>query len=548
MAEEVKIKEFKGEIVAQIPYSLIDKVRELKLGRWEPRWKCWRFPFGAFAANKLYQTFKPHLTLFDDTLKELVQDFENAHKYKAGEAVASDSIPGLKSKLWLHQAIAYAFASNIPAAPLICDMGTGKSLMAIATTLSREHDMTLIVCPKSVLDVWPSEFDKHVSKQFRVSAPRKGTCRKRVSNAKKDLEIAKATKTPFALLVNYESFWRADFLKFITSHEWNMIIYDEIHRLKDPSGKAAKAAHKLVDYSTYRLGLTGTVMPHTFMDVFSQYKALDPSVFGKSFTSFRKKYAEMGGFGGKEVLGPKNEEELHEKIHSIAVQIGNEVLDLPDAVHTRRYCELSDTTRSVYSKLDSALYAEVEEGEITVANAMVKVLRLQQLTSGHLKDDDGEVFEYGGEKRALLDEILQEINKDEPVVIFCRFVHDITNIKKVCAHQGRSCAELSGSANQLKQWQNGEYNVLAANVRSGKEGIDLTRAAYCLYYSIGHSLGDYEQSLKRTHRPGQTRTVRYYHLLAKDTVDEKVYAALKDRKEVVEYIMNGIKEGARNGR
>jgi SNF2 family DNA or RNA helicase len=104
----------------------------------------------------------------------------------------------------------------------------------------------------------------------------------------------------------------------------------------------------------------------------------------------------------------------------------------------------------------------------------------------------------------------------------------------------RDSLELSGSVRQLEQWQAGEAPVLAVQIQSGGTGVDLTRAAYCVYLSTGFSLGDYEQSLARVHRPGQDRTVFYYHIVAKDTVDEKVYAALRARKKVVEAILDEV--------
>jgi SNF2 family DNA or RNA helicase len=95
----------------------------------------------------------------------------------------------------------------------------------------------------------------------------------------------------------------------------------------------------------------------------------------------------------------------------------------------------------------------------------------------------------------------------------------------------------------LKRWQAGEAPVLAVQIDSGGVGIDLTRARYSIYYSLGFSLGSYEQSLARIHRPGQTRPVEYIHLLAEGTVDEKVMAALSQRANVVNAVLEQIKEG-----
>jgi SNF2 family DNA or RNA helicase len=96
---------------------------------------------------------------------------------------------------------------------------------------------------------------------------------------------------------------------------------------------------------------------------------------------------------------------------------------------------------------------------------------------------------------------------------------------------------------ELKQWQAGEAPVLAVQIDSGGVGVDLTRARYSVYYSLGFSLGSYEQSLARIHRPGQTRPVEYIHLLAQDTVDEQVMVALARRADVVNSVLQQMKGG-----
>ena len=92
----------------------------------------------------------------------------------------------------------------------------------------------------------------------------------------------------------------------------------------------------------------------------------------------------------------------------------------------------------------------------------------------------------------------------------------------------------------MEAWQAGDAPILAVQIQAGGVGIDLTRAAYCVYLSTGFSLGDYEQSVARCHRPGQDRTVFYYHILVKDSVDERVYKALRARKNVVESVLADI--------
>jgi SNF2 family DNA or RNA helicase len=537
--ETVKLKMHKGEICALIPPGLVREATRIRGGKYDHMWKCWRFQSRPHVAAQIISAFKFCISYCDKEIKELASSFETSKQVKADSNLPD--IPGLKHSAWAHQRQGYHFVKDLPGACLAMAMGTGKTLTAIGLIKNRPHDMVLIVAPKSVISVWPSEFRKHSTETFHIVAPVKGSVRNKVSTIIKEKKLAEAKNRPFVLIVNYEAYWREPMKKWITSQDWDQIIYDECHRIKAPKGKASSFAASLVGKARYRLGLTGTLLPHSPLDVFAQYKAVDPTVFGSSYHRFKKRYAEFGGFNAKEIVGFKNEQELNQKIEAIAYQVDSDVLNLPEAIHMYRTCQLDDKTRKLYDDLDQALYAEIDSGEITVANAMVKVLRLQQLTSGYLKTDEGELVQYGNEKLNLFKELLGEIPAKEPVVIFCRFTSDIANVKAACKDAGRTCAELSGHENSLAEWQDGKYDCIAVQIRSGGVGIDLTRACYCVYYSMGHSLGDFSQSLARTNRPGQTRTVRYYHLLAEGTVDPTIYQALSKKQKVVDYILKGVK-------
>lgn len=550
---EVKIVEHNGEIAAQIPYELANQMNELHIGRWEPKWNAWRIPFGPYAAFQLCYTFKDYITHVSPRIKELAYNLYQAQFAKRtlksfledpDNTQVDEELPGLSTQPWGHQIIAYRFAKDLPGAILNMAMGTGKTLTTISLITYKQSQTVLIVCPKSVIDVWPWEFRKHSTLEVTICAPKKGTTAQRAKEAARQLKVAKARKQPFILLVNYESYWRESFAKFITGMTWDMVVYDEVHRLKDHSGKQGKFAHKLFSHTRNRLGLTGTLIPHSPLDPFSQFKAVSPDIFGHNYFRYRNMYAVMGGFGNKQVVAYKNLDDMQDKLNAISIYIPNTVLDLMDPIHTFRTVELTTQTRKVYEELSRDFYTELEQGSLSVPNAMVKVLRLQQLTSGYLKLENDQGVEtlqhYGNEKYELLTELLDELPQNEPLVLCAKFTVDIQNIKAACEATGRSCAELSGQKNELRQWQDGEMDCLAVQINAGKEGIDLTRARYCVLYSVGHSLGAYEQFLARTNRPGQLRQVTYYHLLVSQSVDEQVYAALQKRKEIVDYIMEGV--------
>jgi SNF2 family DNA or RNA helicase len=205
---------------------------------------------------------------------------------------------------------------------------------------------------------------------------------------------------------------------------------------------------------------------------------------------------------------------------------------------------LSSKTARYYRDLERDMTAQLEAGTVTVSNALGRLLRLQQATGGYARVDEAGTVLIDGmpSKAATLEDRLEDLPETEPVVVFCRFRNDLNEVAAMARRLGRTHAELSGNENTLERWQEGNATIIGVQIQSGGAGIDLSRAAYCVYYSLGFSLGEYEQSLARLRRPGQTRCVRYYHLVAQGTVDEQVYAALRERRSVVDAVLERLSQ------
>jgi SNF2 family DNA or RNA helicase len=152
----------------------------------------------------------------------------------------------------------------------------------------------------------------------------------------------------------------------------------------------------------------------------------------------------------------------------------------------------------------------------------------------------GERIDMG--KEALLADFLDDLPSNEPVVVFCRFRSDLDCVRQAAATLRRRYGELSGQRRDLTEhaMMRDDVDVMGVQIQSGGVGVDFTRAAYAVYFSVNWALGDYDQSLARLHRPGQNRPVRYYHLLARDTVDEKVYKAFDTKREIIETVLSSL--------
>jgi SNF2 family DNA or RNA helicase len=348
------------------------------------------------------------------------------------------------------------------------------------------------------------------------------------------------------VVVNYDSVWRGELGKIIEATSWAAIVLDESHRIKSPGGKASRWLARIAAKHDHakRLCLTGTPMPHSPLDLYGQFRFLDPNVFGASYTRMRARYAECDARFPSKVKRWRNQDELAAKLDAHSWRVtADEVLDLPDAIHETIPVELSPKVLRFYRTFEKEMTAEIDAGTVTAANALTKLLRMAQATGGYARIDGAAgVTAIDGipSKRLALQDRLEDLSATEPVVVFCRFRSDLDDVAAAARELGREYAEVSGERKDLERWQAGDAAILGVQMQSGGVGIDCSRAAYACYYSLGYSLGDYEQSLARLRRPGQTRCVRYYHLVCQGTVDEQVYAALRERRNVVDAVLQKL--------
>jgi SNF2 family DNA or RNA helicase len=455
----------------------------------------------------------------------------------------------VKVKPFEHQKKAFAIGTTIPYAGLLMEQGCGKSLTSVAIAGHRFlHDglkRVLVVAPTSVVPVWPREFNDYADFPFEVRALTG-------SSKEKSSQLLSWKLNPDVLqvaVVNYESTWRMEealtkWLKEAVS----MVIADESQRIKTPGATQSKCMHRLGKLARFRLILTGTPVTQSPLDFYSQYKFLDESIFGTSFVQFRNRYAIMGGFENRQVVSYKNMDELVQKAHSIAYRVSKaEALDLPDEITQPLYVELSKETRNLYNQLKKEAIADLEAGGTITANiVLTKLLRLSQIAGGFVTDEDGQTHKVGDEKLKVFEETLEDLlDAGKKVVVFARFIPEIEAILQVLDKLNVKYGYITGAVSQtergevVKRFQTDpNCKVFVAQIQTAGLGITLTAADTAIFYSMDFSLANHEQAKARIHRIGQKNNVTYIYLLAKDTVDEKIFAALKSKKNVADAVVD----------
>lgn len=455
---------------------------------------------------------------------------------------------------WPNQEEALQFTLEHSCTMLDMEMGTGKTRVALDSVFEREDvRWILIVCPKSVLGVWHENLMKFHAEDawdMETLSPKKTVKKKAEDLYKWKVEVQDDYKIRKFVVVNYDSVWRAPLGDLIYKQmNWDLVILDESHRAKSAGSKVSKYLAMLGKRVKYKMCLSGTPMANSPLDVYGQYRFLDPTIFGTNHYLFLQEYAIMGGPDLKFIVGYKNQQQLHDKFQSIAYTCKmsdiKDRLKLPEVLPmTRREVELPAKDIKAMKQLSKEFVAECGSGFVAVNNVLVKLLRLQQITSGFCEVQEGvfedaDIQELNTAKRDELTEILSDISPLSSVVVFCVFRHDIAAIHEAARESKRKSYELSGSANTLEDWKKEDGAVIAVQIQAGAEGVDMTKAHHAVYYSAPHSLAMYAQSKARLYRPGQGSPISFMHLIAKDTIDEAMFKSLERKEDVIESIKAG---------
>lgn len=430
---------------------------------------------------------------------------------------------------------------------LLMEMGTGKSLTAIAIAgclyKGKKIKRMLVVAPLSILGVWEEEFEKFADFSYSL------TVLKGVSAKKKEQLNKLPEKGLQVVVVNYESAWRLEreLLKFNA----DLIVADEAHKLKENRTSQSKGMHHLGDRARYKLLLTGTVITNREVDVFSQYRFLNPQIFGTSFYSFRNKYFDMSGYGKHTPVFRKwMTEDFLQRMHSVAFRVTKkECLDLPEITEEIRTIDLEDDAVKLYDSIEDESYAELDESEVTTANILTRLLRLSQITGGFLTDDDGNVNDVSHAKLDALSDIVDSaMAEDKKIVVMARFVPELDAIRELLERKKIGYAVVRGGIKdrdeQIHSFQyDDKCRVFIGQIAAAGLGITLTAASTMVFFSLDYSMSNFEQAKARIHRAGQKENCHYIYLTARGTVDRKVLRALRDKVNLAKLLVDDYRQG-----
>ena len=465
-----------------------------------------------------------------------------------------------KTKPYAHQLTALEKSWDKSEYGYFMEMGTGKSKVLV-DNMAMLYDKgkingALIVAPKGVYNNWfTQEIPIHLSSHIQPTM----VLWTASTSKTKDKEYQSLFETGHdlhILIMNVEALSTKkglDFAaKFLRSHT-TMLAVDESTTIKNPTAKRTKSILQLGKQAEYRRILTGSPVTKSPLDLYTQCNFLNEFLLGfDSFYAFRNRYAHMieRNFGGRRVqlVGSyKRLDELADNIKAFSYRVLKEdCLDLPDKIYTKREIELTEEQSKAYATMKSAALALLKGKMATAPHVLTQMMRLHQITCGHLKNDDGTITKIKNNRMKELLSLLEEV--EGKVIIWANYIYDIENIvKNISEEYGEdSIVQYYGAissqdrADAIKKFQDPNSNArfFVGNPQTAGYGITLTAANNVIYYSNGYDLEKRLQSEDRAHRIGQNKSVTYIDLIAPKTVDEKIVKALRKKMNIANEIMD----------
>lgn len=414
------------------------------------------------------------------------------------------------------------------------------TLTAIADLLfdSFEAHRILVIAPLRVArDTWPDELHKweHLSDLRLSVAVGTETERKAALQVKADIYIINRENVGWLIEDSGIPF------------DFDTLVVDELSSFKNHQTKRFRSLMKVRPKVVRIIGLTGTPSSNGLMDLWAEYRLLDLGQrLGRFIGQYRSTYFTPDKRNGQIIFSykplPFAEKEIYAKIADITISMkSTDHLIMPELVTAQYPIKLSDKERERYDELRQDLVLKLAGGDVTAANAAALSGKLCQMANGAVYDDDGEIHYIHDRKLDALEDLIEAAN-GKPVLVAYWFKHDLERISARLKDRHISFTKLDTS-DSIASWNEGQWPVALIHPASAGHGLNLqSGGSTIIWFGLTWSLELYQQANARLWRQGQkSETVVLHHIIAKDTIDERVMKALSAKDKTQTALIDAVK-------
>lgn len=435
-----------------------------------------------------------------------------------------------------YQKYAIEYIKSHPITALFLDMGLGKTVTTLTAIRDLMYDAfevkrVLVVAPLRVArDTWPDELRKWNHLKELTCSVVVGTVAERRRALQQDADIYIVNRENLAWL--YENS-RLDF---------DMVVLDELSSFKNHQSKRFRAMKAMRPKVKRIVGLTGTPTGNGLMDLWAEFRILDMGErLGRYISQYRNLYFKPDKRNGMVVYSykplPGAEEAIYHQISDITMSMkATDYLEMPELVSVAKEVRLSETEKKRYDELKKSLVLELPGGEVTSANAASLTLKLSQMANGAIYTDDKNVVNIHDRKLEALEDLVESANGKSVLVAYW-FKHDKDRIRE------RMEARELKEPQDFADWNAGKIPVALIHPASAGHGLNLQKGGSILiWFGLTWSLELYQQTNARLWRQGQAdKTVIIQHIVAKDTIDERILNVLKHKDGTQAALIDAVK-------
>jgi len=444
---------------------------------------------------------------------------------------------GLALRPYQNEAVTFLYERD--RAMILAPVGAGKTAITLSAIAEMKRDghasRWLVLAPKRVCtDVWPVEVKKWAPSLTMAVAV--GTPAQRRAAFANDVDI---------VVFNYDN------LDKLPDGAFDGIVFDELTRLKNPSGKRFKALAKALDRFKVRWGLTGSFTSNGLEDVFGQCKVVDEKLLGRAKGAFLQQYfvcinRDFGEWAPRR--GALEQVMTRIRPATYVLEFGAYKDKLPPCHVVEMRCDMPN--REPYDKMKREFAVQLGTTKITALSAAAVTNKLQQMAGGWVYNSLTSAAAapgtfttskvpiwFSSHRFDLLDEVLEGNQKANTLLVY-NFVEELAEIKRRYPHVWT----LDDGAGVIEAWNAGRIKLLAVHPKSAGHGLNLQHGGHhMVFLSLPWSLELYEQVVGRLHRSGQAHDVWVYVLMTNGTIDERIWGALADKRAISDIALEELK-------
>lgn len=554
----IKISINKGKFQVSCPFGMNHLLMNVSGKKWSSGNKCYQIPFSRKAVEGLMGL--QNVSWDDDALK-FIAEMSKKQQSKIEMTTNRNLFPSnyiFKTAPRDCQTRALNFLWGKKEAALFMKMRTGKTKTVIdwasCLNINKMIDGVVVFCPISVKGNWEAQINMHSPIESLVG-------RFDFTNAserKKFKGFIDAVHELKYLIVGTESMSTGsafDYVyDFVSSVSNVLCVVDESHMIKGFDKERTLKITNIGSVSEYRVILTGTPITKEPLDLYSQYRFLDPDIIGYGdYYSFRNRYAIMGGYENREIVGYQNIDELLKTVAPYTFQVSaDEVVELPPKEYRILEVELSPKVRALYNKIGGKNNIIIHnDKELIISNALDRLMRKIRLVNGVMSYGESGIFSHEWVSNAKIIELLEFLESNpSPSVIWTNGKMEMEYVVDALKSRGLSCSVLHGGMSDsdriinINRFQDGGVDHFVSNISAGCAGIDLSRAEAMIYMSNSFKFVDREQSEERaTNFSDVNKTILIVDIIAKNTVDDEiVMPAIRAKKDIADFVDKSIKD------